>query len=72
MQVLAERITALITVIQSFAFFPAASKYRSGIIPFFLVNSQMPITHILPTCFVHAAKAHVTLMGGKKVLKCIL
>lgn len=40
MQVLAERITALITVIQSFAFFffffffPAASKYHSGIIPF--------------------------------------
>lgn len=40
MQVLTERITALITVIQSFAFSPppptvlAASKYHSGIIPF--------------------------------------
>lgn len=48
MQVLAERITALITVIQSLLFFPATSKCRSSIIPF---SRQITnACHRHPTC----------------------
>lgn len=65
MQVLAERITALITVIQSFAFFFFFSfspphPNTTLVLSLFLVNSQMPFTDILPTCFARGAKAYVT------------
>lgn len=65
MQVLAERITALITVIQSFAFF-LPHPNTTLVLSFFLVNLQMPITDILPTCFAHDAKAYVTPQKKKK------
>lgn len=48
MQVLVERITALITVIQSLLFFPVRAKCSSGIIPFSreITNAY----HRHPTC----------------------
>lgn len=59
MQVLAERITALITVIQSFAFF-LPHPNTTLVLSLFLVNLQMPITDVLPTCFARGTKAYAT------------
>lgn len=55
MQVLTERITALITVIQSFAP-PPPHPNTTLVLSLFLVNFQMPFTKVLPTCFAHGAR----------------
>lgn len=70
MQVLTERITALITVIQSFPFFPPPPHPNTTLVlSLFLVNFQMPFTKVLPTCFAHGAQGICDPSEGDKKKK---